>query len=160
MLISTPKLQPSGSQTCKPTRAVRVVRELRTFAHDGGAGEILAVLVRPGRLRRELAISCQHRPEHRSDILRNENTHRGSTLETLFLACSLLCWRSLEPKSVPLAISSALPANLCPLSGCHECEGFNVRFCSGERHSSGKLAQSKYHRKMNSAELGARSSLI
>src|SRR5215472_11606958 len=23
---------------------------------------------------------------------------------------------------------SALPANLCPLSGCHECEGFNVRF--------------------------------
>ena len=51
-------------------------------------------------------------------------------------------------------------ANLCPLSGCHKCEGFNGKVCSGERHSKGKLAQTKYHRKMNSAELGAQSSLI
>src|SRR5215468_8741570 len=130
MLISTPKLQPSGSQTCKPTRAVRVVRELRTFAHDGGAGEILAVLVRPGRLRRELAISCQHRPEHRSDILRTENTHRGSTLETLFLACSLLCWRSLEPKSVPLAISSANKKLVC-LCDTHRATIHNTKLLGG-----------------------------
>jgi len=31
---------------------------------------------------------------------------------------------------------SPLPANLCPLSGCHEYEGFNGKVCSGERSSS------------------------
>jgi hypothetical protein len=43
-----------------------------------------------------------------------------------------------------------LPANLCPFSGCHECEGFDGEVWSSELHSGGKLTQSKYHRKMNS----------
>ena len=45
---------------------------------------------------------------------KKDNTRRGSTLETPFRACSLLSRRDLEPKSVPLAISSAnkkLPDN-------------------------------------------------
>src|SRR5215469_4019454 len=50
-----------------------------------------------------------------------------------------------------------LAANLCPFSGCHECEGFNGKVCSSELHSIGKLAETKYHRKMNSAELAAQS---
>src|SRR5215831_8428651 len=45
---------------------------------------------------------------------------------------------------------SALPANLCPFSGCHECEGFDGEVWSSELHSGGKLTQSEYHRKMNS----------
>jgi hypothetical protein len=47
-------------------------------------------------------------------------------------------------------VSSALPANLCPFSGCHECEEFDGEVWSSELHSGGKLTQSKYHRKMNS----------
>jgi len=53
-----------------------------------------------------------------------------------------------------------LPANLCPFSGCHECEGLNGKVCSSELHLRRKLTQTKYHRKMNSAELGAQSSSI
>ena len=44
-----------------------------------------------------------------------------------------------------------LPANLCPFSGCHECEGFDGEVRSSELHPGRKLTQTKYHRKMNSA---------
>ena len=56
-----------------------------------------------------------------------------------------------------LPVSGHLPANLCPFSGCHECEGFNGEVCSSKLHSVGKLAQTKYDRRMNSAELAVQS---